>query len=284
MLKINQQTKFSEVLYGSLTKSEPFEISMNTETIERDISRLEDQLKKAKNKYNIKNLNYIIKYLKKTKSKIKDNKIEICWDIEKGKLASYPAEIKTHPEYLIDASEYVELHNEKMIILDFIDILDIMSFEYIYRDLGYTHHDIEDLLDTLGITGTVSTKLFKEFFKEEDLTPYMLSKQSRIEDSPHINKETHKIKNYYNSKEFNTDSYMEVIMDSAKITLDILASEIVRQLCKKGVEHKLISTGETTIVFNIGDDVALNLNEVMDNISFRVFGRNFEVTPKITVL
>lgn len=284
MLKINQQTKFNESLFGNLLKSEPFEVSINTETIDRDINRLEDQLKKAKNKYNIKNLKYIIKYLSKTKSKIKDGKIELCWNINRGELASYPTEIKTHEEYKIDASEYIELHNEKMIILDFIDIINILSFEYIYRDLGYSHHDIEEILDSLGITGTVSPKIFVDFFKDEDMSPYYLSKQSRIEDSPHINKESHKIKNYYNTKEFDADSYMMVVMDSVKTTLDIMASEIVRQLYRNNIDHKLVSIGETTIVINIDDKTELDVNEIFNCMSFRVFGRNFEVLPKITIL
>lgn len=284
MLKINQQTKFNENSYGALLKAEPFELNMNIETINRDIARLENQLSKAKNKYNIKNLKYIIKYLNRTKSKIEDGKIEMCWNIDNGRLMSYPTEIKTHAEYKIDASEYVELHNEKMIILDFIDIINIMSFEYIYRDLGYSHHDIEDILESLGITGTVSPKIFIDYFKDEELEPYYLSKQSRIEDSPHINKESHKIKNYYNNKEFNTDSYMEVIMDSAKLTLDIIAAEIVKQLAKKNIDNKLVSIGETTIVLNIKDNTDANVKELLSDISFRVFGRNFEVLPKITIL
>lgn len=284
MLKINQQTKFNEAMYGVALKAEPFEVNINTETLDRDINRLEKQLATAKNKYNIANLKYILKYLNKTKKKVCDGKLEMCWDIKDGKLLSYPTEIKTHPEYMIDASEYIELHNEKMITLDFIDIVNIISFEYIYRDLGYTHHDIEELLEQLGITGTVSSESIIKFFEDEDLDPYFLSKQSRVEDSPHINKESHKIKNYYNTAEFNTNTYHEVVVDSIKSTLDIIATEIMKRLAKIDENVRLISIGETTVVFTIADNVELNINDVVSDISLRTFGRNFEVIPKTTIL
>lgn len=284
MLKINQQSKLNEPVYGTLLKSEPFEVNINIETLDRDIKRIEKQLKAAKNKYNIANLKYILNYLNKTRNKIKDGVLELCWDLKDNKLASYPTEIKTHPEYMIDASEYIELHNEKMIIFDFIDIVNILSFEYIYRDLGYSHKDVEDILDKLGITGTVSSKIIIDFFKSEDLNPYLLSKQSRIEDSPHINKESHKIKNYYNTEEFSTESYHEVVVNSVKITLDIIASELYKKFVKLDANTKLVSIGETTIVFNVSDEIELDLADICSDISLRIFGRNFEVIPKMTIL
>lgn len=291
MLKINQQTKNSDPAYNTITKIEPFEININKETLERDINRVEQQLKLAKKKENINNLRYILKQLLKFKHKIKDDKIELCWNLNDGKLVSYPTEFKVYSEYKVDTSEYIELKHEKMLILDYIDIINIMSFEFIYRDLGYSHQDIEDLFDSLGITGTVSPKVCIEFFKEELLNPYDFSKSAKIEDSPYINKESHKIKDYYNTKEFKTKtygdtaaSYFEVVRSSVKDTLDIIVTELFRQIIKYDEYAKLVSIGETTVIFIVDENADIKLEDLTSCISVRIFGRNFEAIPKITVL
>lgn len=288
MIKINQHMKGYDFTYPNFTEAEPFTLKFSAELLDKDIAKIKEQLSKAKNKFNIANLKQILDYLTKTRKKVVDGEVEIGWIYNKNSMYTYPVELKTVTEYNIDATDYIELHNEKMIKLDFIDLIDIMAFEYIHRDLGYEHQDIENLLEKCGISGSVSTSIMTKFFEEESLSPFYLSLTAKMEDSPYIDSVNRTIKSYFGTDEFDIrkieSKYNSVINKSSKMVLDVIANDIFTTCLKKDIEIKLVSIGETNITFIVKDDTDINIDELLENSTMRIFGRNFEIKPDIRVL
>lgn len=288
MLKLTQYMKGYEFKYPNITDREPIKLNIDTDLLDKDIIKIKDQLSKAKNKYNIANLKIILDYLNKVKRNTRDNQLEIGWIQDRYTMYSYPVNLKPIREYDVDPSDYIELHNETMIRLDFTDIIDIMAFDYIHRDFGYEHQDIEKLLEKCGISGSVNPKVFKTLFEEENLSPFELSKTAKMEDSPYIDSVNKTIKNYFGTKEFLIknikDMYKPVIESSANTALNIIAYEIYNECIKDDMKIKLISCGETTITFMINDNSNFDIDKLFEHKTLRAFGRNFEIKPSFKIL
>lgn len=296
MFSINQHMKEAERSLAAIDKIDPYTLDINVDLINRDIKALESQMSISKNRYNIANIKAIIKYLNSVISKInKDidendvadkNSIKMCWNSNNNVIKSYPITFKNIKEYSINACDYIELHNEKMITLDYTDAINMISFEFIHRDFGYTHEDMEGLLEDCGIAGVTDPDIIKQFFKDEDIEPYKLGKKARIDDCMYISNEKHKIKNYFDTETFNyKNSYYKDVLESNAIELtSLIAVELIRRVTRLQKFVKLIMIDDTSVVFTVKDDDIEIVNSLISDMSIRIFGRQFGIIPNITVL
>lgn len=108
-----------------------------------------------------------------------------------------------------------------------------------------------------------------------------------MEDSPYIDEVDKTIKNYFYSEIYDIKSingmYQPVIENSAKIAMDMIASDIYKTCCRKGLKVKLVSIGETSITLMHEEDTNIDIDELFKGSTMRIFGRNFEVKPDVKI-
>lgn len=285
MLKINQHMKNIDQNFINILKSDVFEIHLDTDIIKSDINRLKNELEED-NKINKTNIKALIKYLNTLVNSVDENgRIELCYNIKDNKIVTYPITLKSYPEYNINTADYILLHNEKMININITDIINIMAFEYIYRDFGYSIDDIEEVLCSAGIAGIVDIKDIKDFLNNEKLNAFMIGRGAKMEDCPYISSETRTIKNYLGTNKFKLSSlyYNDVLIDNAKTITSLIASEVHKVLNDKGIDARIVMIGETNLAIIVNEDSDIETSSLIENISIRFFGRNFKVDAQISV-
>lgn len=264
-------------------KLEPIELCINTDIIDIDIKNIRKALEKVNGKENHKNIEEIIKYLQKLKAKVKDGKLEIGWNYRNDKFYTYPINLQYNSEYQFDSCSYIEAQNEKIIVLDFINIMSCLAFEYIYRDLGYTHDEMEKLLESVGIIGIADYSILTDFFEEEDLEPYLL-RSVRMEGSPYISETNHTIRNYFNTKKFSVvkATYKNVIDSSVEEILKCVLLDMMKRADKQNIDLKPIMISDTALGFIVKNE-DFDMEEFLSDTTLRLFGRTFLMKPDISV-
>jgi len=289
MIKLIQHKVGSNELTSQFTKLNELKLIINKELIEKDMKRLDKELKVTRNKYNKHNIECLIVYLQKLLKNINDESIlELCWSISKKDDLpfTYPLQLINEPLYSINMANYIEVDsNEKIIELDLTELCDIIAFEFMYKDLGETHDSIEELLHNCGIMGFEKADILLNFFNSNGDKIYELSKTMLIDDSPYKSPETKKIIDYFHTKEFKAKAYREVIEYSCRYASTIIMNSIIKNALQNGIGIKALMCNATTIalIANISNEVDIN-KQLLEEITIRVFGRRFTVEPKISIL
>ena len=266
-----------------ISRLEPIELNINTDILESEIKNMKKALERVKNKENANNISKIVKYMEKLKSKVKDGKLEIGWNYSKDKFYTYPISMEYNSEYQFDSCSYIEAQDEKVIVADFINIMNCLTFEYIHRDLGYTHDDMENLLEPIGIIGVSDYNILLDFFEQEDIEPYML-RSARMESSPYISETNHTIRNYFNTQKFSAvrSNYKSVIENSVEEILKVILLDIMKRADKQDINIKPIMISDTALGFITNDD-SFDIEEFLSDTTLRLFGRTFLVKPDISI-
>lgn len=264
-------------------KLEPIEIKINTNIIDVDIKNMKKSLERVNGKENRKNIEEMIDYLQKLKAKVKDGKLELGWNYRNNKFYTYPINLQYNSEYQFDSCSYIEAQDEKVIVLDFINIISCLTFEYIHRDLGYTHDEMEKLLESVGIIGIADYSVLTNFFEDEDLEPYLL-RSARMEGSPYISETNHTIRNYFNTKKFSTvnATYKNVIDNSVEEILKCVLLDIMKRADKQNIDLKPIMISDTALGFIVKDN-EFDMEEFLSDTTLRLFGRTFLMKPDISI-
>ena len=120
MIQIKQNNYDLNGLSNLIQKHNTSNFSINTMLIDEDIKKLKYMTKNAKNKSDLSNMNIIIRYLEKFKSKVSEDGIfQISWNYEKWRIKSYPLDINHFKEYNIKATDYIEVGKEKLVKFDY---------------------------------------------------------------------------------------------------------------------------------------------------------------------
>lgn len=272
---------------NNIDKLPEFSFKLNTKLINNDIIRLEGYKNDIKSKYDKKNIDALISYLKKLLKNMKsDDMYEMCWNMDDKMLNAYPLVLINEPAYNINTCNYVEIeNNQKLIDIDLSELSDIISFEIMFRDLGETHESVEELLKDCGILGTQDSSILTNYFKEIGERPYELSKKLKIEDTPYLSFEKHIVNDYFHSKEFKTNHYRSVIDYSCKYANIIIADDILKNYIQNKVNANLLMLNTTNITFIVYNSNEFNIDtsKLIEDISIRIFGRHFLIRPTITV-
>lgn len=286
MIELIQKKMASNAMLSSFSKLDEVEIPINIELVHKDIDRLHVYSKDVKNKYDKANIKALISYLEKLLKFINEQSIlEICWNIKDDLPVSYPMSLINEKTYGINICNYIETNaDNKVVEIDLTDLADIIAFEFIARDLGETHESIEELLKTCGILGFTDSSLLTDFFKENGDDMYNLSKTMKIDDTPYMSYETHKIHDYFHSKEMKTTEYKDIVDYSCRYANTIIANNIMKNCLHHGIGCKLVMLNATNITVIVDSNDEVNIKQdIIDDISIRVFGRRFRIEPIISV-
>lgn len=285
MVTIQQDFSLNE-LNNLLLKYGDTELSFNKQIIRDDIARLKKELAtidgtKKLGAIRQAKINSAIAYLERILAKAENGVVKINWSINDNTLKSYPVEMKSIPEYKIYSTDYINLCHEKMVYLDYKELADIIAFEIMYRDLGETHQTMEDKLADIGIVSiTDSSKLTEHFID----SPYELSRIFKAEDSPYLVEGKGKILDYFGNKEFDSNSYREVVSYSCMSAMAFITEALLHKCYTLGIRFKLCGVYDTGIYILIDNTDESDIQEKLhEAVYIRTFGRKFEVKPKMQV-
>lgn len=260
-------------------------LKLNKDTIRSDIDRLSECRRDSKYRLHIKEIDKTTDYLNRMIAKIDDNdEVEMVWSLSDYSISSYPIRLCSIPELNIDMTDYIALKDdEKLCMIDYRQVLQIIAADMIYRDLGYSTEDMEEKLSDVGITGVYPADRLLQIFGEDD--PLALGMIMRIEDTQYKSVNSQHFKSYFNTgdkfDDIKTKYYKDIITPSCKIAMSLLSSSVFNILNSKGIEFKLVSVNNKGIYIIVSDANATKVPK--EHAIIRAFGRMFEVTPKLVV-
>lgn len=289
MIEIKQFSPIGKDLNIAFNRLGEVRINIDSETIKNDINNLDRMAKTTYSKMDRKNIKELKIYLTNILKRYTGDQ-KIIWSVKNGLAESSPVKLVRYPEYNIDCTNYVTIsNNEKMVVLDYSNIAELISFELMYRDIqynddcNYNHRIIEKLLYDIGIVSVTDFEIIKKRLFS-DYSPYEFSKSFKIENSPYINIETRQIRDYFNHREFEIDNYYKVIDYSTKHAMALIFKELSNSKLLNSFLWKLIAINNTQIVLilNVEDDFDIK-NKLYETAVIRCLGRKFEVKPNIIV-
>lgn len=283
MIELSQRKP--NITMPNYSKMNTITLHMNKELIYNDYERLKQYSKDPKSKVDKLNIKALIAYLDKILKNIQDDlSFEMCWSSEDDIPTSYPISLINEKTYSIDIANYIEIPNDKKLIeIDLTDLADIIAFEIMSKDLGETHESIEELLKDCGIIGFEKAELLTNFFKSNGDKVYELSKHMKIEDSPYLSLETKKIHDYFNTKEFKSKEYKEVVEYSCKYAATIIANTIIKNCSRMNINCDVIILNATNITLLI-DSTEIDIKKnILEEISIRAFGRRFLLENNVSI-
>jgi hypothetical protein len=286
MIEIIQQKIDLGTLYNQISKMNEFSVKLNKELIAKDHERLQAMLASTKNRYDIANIKAILEYLEKLMKYTDDEaNFEMCWNVKNDLAHSYPLDIINERVYGIDSCNYIEISGkEKLIEMNMTDLADMIAFEMMYKDLGETHNSIEELLKNCGIIGIEKASLLTDMFKANGDKVFELSKSMKIDETPYYSHETKKVHDYFSSRDFRKDGYRDIVDYSCRIANTIILNTIYKNATRYNINFKLLVLNATDIAFMIEteDENTIKQNLLTD-ISVRIFGRRFKVEPLVQI-
>ena len=286
MIELLQHSIDEGILLGAYSKMDEIHLNMNRDIILKDRSKLDDMSKNKANSYDAKNIKALKNYLDRLLKYIdEDGSYEICWDVNNGLPVSYPNPLINEKAYGINTCNYIEIPtDEHLVEVDLHDLADLIAYSFMSRDLDETHDSIEELLKDCGIIGIEDSNIILNHLKDNDDEPFEFSKTFKIGNTPYYSYENKEVIDYFHSKSFNTKYYREVVDYSCKYASTIIMSTIIENSIHLGVEVKPVMINATNITFLTTMKDEFNIkNELIDDISIRIFGRKFKIEPRIEI-
>ena len=284
MVELVQHKIQDNNLISSFTKLDEITLPLNRELIDKDIDKVKEMLKNPTNKYDKANLKAILSYLEKMKRFInEDGLFDICWEIKECLPVTYPIPFFKEQAYGIATTNYIELcDNQKIMEIDLSELAELISFEFMYRDLGETHEKIEELLSNCGIIGYEDASLLLDFLKRKDIKAYELSKVFKVDETPYYSYDDKAVIDYFHSNKFRKDTYRNVIDYSCRYAATAIANSIMKNASKNSIDAKalMVSANNITLLVSVDNDIDIK-DRLLDEISIRTFGRNFLIKPSV---
>ena len=261
-------------------------VDVYVEHIKEEIQKQKKLLRLANGINHKENIKNIIKWLENIIKKSTGGVLEYSWNyIDDFGLKTYPIEVRNIEEYGVYFVDYIKAtENQTILRLDYTELANLISFEIMQRDLGYSDRIMEERLKDIGITGIISSKEFLKRIEKEDRNTYERSKELEVINSRYLREDKRKITDYFNIKEFNSKMYREVVDNSCRHAMMIVLEKLMQNMQNSNMKFSLcaITNTEIDILF---EDVSSDKidDKIIESAVVRVLGRRFEVKPKIQI-
>ncbi len=286
MVTIQQDKQHFTNLPHMFSKQLTTTVEIYIEQVQEDIERMNKELLNAKSKADKENIKNIIKWLERIIAKTDNGELEYSWSyFENNGLKTYPIEVRNIEEYGIYFVDYLKAkENQKIVRLEYTDLANLIAFEMMHRDLGYSNYNMEERLKKIGIVGVYDIRDFLDNIEKDERDTYKLSKMLGIENSPYLRADRKKITDYFNIKEFNAKLYREAVEYSCRHAMMLVLEKTMNNLYNSKLKFSLCAITNTEIDIIFEDVNSLNIDEkLVESVIVRIFGRRFEVKPKIQV-
>lgn len=274
---------------GSLvSKVSDTEIKLNTEIITEDIHKIENMMASAKNKSDKANMEGIVKYLKKLRSKVDSSgNFQFTWMLDKWKVRAYPFELRHFEPYKVQATDYIELNGSSIVKIDYRNVFEIIAFDMMYRDLGYDLEDIEKQLEHVGIAAVVGDNQIMPIMDGD--SPVDLSKVFKMGDSPYASADCKMSWDYFGTaalpgeEAFDTGRYRDCVGRSIEFAICLILKELIERFNDNSLKFRICALNEDGLYFMVDNLNSVDIYNIIDSVVVRAFGRRFEVKPNIIV-
>ena len=287
MLILKQNSHDIGNLATLLNKYGNTNISMNRDIISDDIQKLERGLIRAENKSDLNNMKGIMNYLSKLSKKIDENgNYQMVWQFANWKIYSYPMGLRHFPEYNIKASDYIVIGKQSLIRIDYREAFRLIAFEITHRDFGVESEDIEEGLKDVGLLTISNIDLIQRYYNEED--PLKMSKVFRIGDSQYASKNGNLSYDYFGTalddgEPFTSGYYRDCVGRSIDVAICIIVKQLIDAFVNNGIYFQICSLSEDGLYFLVENQQTKNVQDCIENIVVRAFGRRFEIQPGVEI-
>lgn len=292
MIEIYQTYK--DNISAQLSKLDVVDFGISIELIKKDISRLADMRADSVNKYNVKNIDALVKYLKTVIAKLEEddngNKVfSTCWTFDNIIPDQYPVKLINEPIYNIDVCNYIELPvDSKLFEVDLTEMCNIIAFEIMYKDFdlpdgtSINNKVIEDRLAGCRIIGSESSDTINALIDECGHNIYAFSKSMVIGNTPYADPDTRMISDYFRKAKFKTKRYRDPVKFSCEYAAHIVMESIIKNSLSNGLEIAPLMIGPTTLAFTLNtQDTDMVEDSIIEDINIRTFGRHFLVKQNV---
>ena len=282
-----KRTGYSNTNYGAmLQRFKTSEFGMSSEILEEDIEKLEKMANEKYSKTDGKNIKSIIKYLKKLRSVIHDNKIKLTWSIENNATVSSPIGLYQFKPYGIRATDYIlSSSTEKVIQIDYWSMFEAVAFEVMYKDYDISFKDIESRMSDLGPIKVYDSSILLDIMNElfgSDESPMIESKFMRIGRTEFASVDGNLAFNYFGDN-IEPATYDSIIQSSIKLMLSIIMKKLLENASTNSVKLKICSISEYGIYIMVDSNDIKHIEKLCEPVDIKLFGRLFEFKPQIRV-
>lgn len=285
LIKIEPNTK---VNYNNLEKLIDIyglrHYRFNRQLIMDDINKLKNKYNEERSKIRRRNIENLIIYLKDIYDRSEDV-VNIRWVVDGVKVATIPIQFISTLAYNVMITDYMILDdNASIISVDYTDIINLIAFYMTYKAMGINLEDVEFMLNKIGITVPYDAK---EVVGLINPVTYELAKILKPVLSEHVSKENRAMYTFYvNEKPRKlSKNYNEVLEDTYNITISYILENLLGLLEGKKYNNVKTAAVYSTYIYFIADEIVGEDLKAMfsDLIMLKVFGRNFEISPKVQV-
>lgn len=279
---LQQTSRFEASKLGSgLDKLGHLKIRMNTELIQDDIGKVKALAEQANRISQLKYLRGVEEYLKMLLKKSLKKQVNLQWTFIDNRVRAFPFEIKQFKKIQIQATDYIVMNGVKMLSFEYEHLLNMLAFDIVHREFGFTFEDIEKELSSISLLSVQDCSIL---YDKELLTPntYNIALEMAVEDSPHLDMETHEITDYFGIKHEPSKYYREAILASRDMAMNILLQQLLTKAIQKGFDIKLAGVFDDSLYFVVPISNAEEIQTgLQDSLEVRIFGRIFELNPII---
>lgn len=284
---IDQTTGYDvERITKQLKNFSAYTYRLNEPEIQGKLKNLAQLHKNSDSKLRQKLIDAAILYLEDLLYVIKQDKgyVALDWKMRGNELVTVPLRTKEFKYVGISYSDFIELPTNTTIVrLDFREILNLITFEIVYRDWGYSFEDMEEILKEHGYIGMHQPKVLEELINSSFF--YETASTLRIGDCPYLDQETKEVYDYFGENLGVQSKYKPILRSTrnklANIMVDHLLSKS-RGLKMRGLKLISLTTSELCFVVT---DASEKVDQLLDEqVTLRIFGRIYNVPLKITKL
>lgn len=279
---IKQKCDIAGNLNSKLTKLGYRRLEVDIDRIESDIKIVQSMLKGAQRQRKAK-LEEIITSMKNLCNNSRFNTIPLLWYCNNGLVYSYPGEFRNFEDEGINFIEYVKKPNNTTFLrIQYKQLINIIAFEMMYQDMGYTHRQMEEHLDSAGIITQNQADLLLNVFSGEE--PYELSKVFKVQKSGYYVDEDDIMYDYFQTSRFETNCYARPVEYSCRHALAIILDELLVQLKDNDVAFTLCAIDDKSITFltDQSDEAIKKFTSIAtEPVTVRAFGRQFNTVATV---
>ena len=266
-------------------------ICLDINSINNDINKLE-QIKQTVMS-DKKNLGQLLdkirdtkRYLESIKSLAETNdNVTLNWVISDNMIKSTPINFNVINlgKAEINTTDYIVLNDTRLICVDLSNLLSLIAFEIVHRDLGLTDRDIEEnISNKSNIIGINDSAVFNEYIDNRFYEKALLL---RVDDTAYKNILDNKLYSYYGDAVGKSDYYKDVLIQTYKKTMSIVLEYLLNILNDMSLNLQFIGITNSRIYFldlSKSNNDSIKLRDKVD-INIRVFGRNFKAYTDIDI-
>ena len=280
---LKQRDTLNSNLNSKLTKLGYRRLDIDLEEVEQLEESVSKILKKA-NGTRREYLKFMQRQIQNLSNNCRGGTVPILWYCNNGLVGSYPIEIMNFQEENIDCMELIKLpKNSSAIRIQYDQLADIIAFEMICKDIGYTHKRIEEELHGTGIITNNSADKIKSLIGNNK--PYEISRELSIKNSGYFSEEDGMIYDYFQYMSFSTPTYREPVEYSCRHALAFILNEMLDKLKEKDIPFTLCAVEDKSITFIVDKRKQKEFISIAEEtVTIRAFGRLFNTSASCEVL